>query len=158
MYFFVLICVFSNTSKKKKNHCYNHIEILFTTCRPTSYLTICHKSIECNYFLIHVYNYFILQIFAMLHTRHTTREWWAVAIERSFKYPALTRGTTFGSRSHLHSHVAIVTLWFVGGYYAYIKYVRRGQSLPGIVWRALIPSKKKFASFALFIYCTSSFK
>ena len=38
---------------------------------------------------------------------------WAVTIERSFKYPALTRGTAFGSRSHLHSHVAIVTfdLW-----------------------------------------------
>ena len=140
----MLICVYSNTSKKN-NHCYNHIEILFTTCRPTSYLTIFYKSIECNYFLIiHVYNYFILQLktFAMLHTRHTSREWWAVAIERSFKYPALTRGTAFGSRSHLHSHVAIVTLWFVGGYYAYIKYVRRGQSLPGIVWRALIPSKK----------------
>ena len=139
MYFFVLICVFSNTSKKKTNHCYNYIEILLTTCRPTSYLTIFHKCIECNNFLIHVYNYFILQVktFAMLHTRHSSREWWAVTIKRSFKYPALIRGTAFGSRSHLHSHVAIVTLW----YYAYIRYVRRGQSSPGMVWRALIPSK-----------------
>ena len=98
-----------------------------------------------------------MKTFAMLHTHHTLREWWAVAIELSFKYPDLTRGTAFGSRSHLHSHVAIVTLWFVGGYYAYIKYVRRGQSSQGIVWRALIPSKK-FNSFALLIYCSSSFK
>ena len=44
--------------------------------------------------------------------------------------PHMAGGRTFGSRSHLHI-CDVVTVVFMGVYYPYIKYVRRGQSSPG---------------------------
>ena len=48
-----------------------------------------------------------------------------------------------------HDPIYICDVVFMGVYYAYIKYVRRGQSSQ-VVWRALIPSIYIFASFASF--------
>ena len=56
-----------------------------------------------------------------------------------------------------HDAIYICDVVFMGVYYAYIKYVRRGQSSPGSL-AGFDPVNIYFASFASFLYCLSSFK